>query len=319
VKKIKKIVVFFVIVTVFSATIPRRSYSAGCVPIYNPIINLDWSMFVREFRFIGICFCTDPIPRVGLKIQYADPIGLIETTQKPFFFPSLNINLGMFSGLYKVGSQIDDSGSTVNVHYVWYPVFWVLNILSDVICTQVDPTIIDFGYLSELDPTWTFDELNHFTEPEKLLYANPVAQAVCLADCATSTFQKPLNGLYWCAGCWGSIFPPSGNIQEQKENDVVGSNLIATRLIDKLHSSFLLWATSPGEAVGSSAIPDSICQPVPFPRIVKTQYWIQPACPVTRFGYAIGTLPPVIESFAKAPGFEDFVHVLWRKRVCCLL
>jgi len=234
VKKIKKIFTVFIIIFVFFTAIPRQSYSAGCVPIFNPIINVDWSMFVREFRFLGICACGDPIPRVGFKIRYAEPIGLIETTQKPFFFPSLNLNLGIFSGLYKVGNQLGASGTTVNLHFLWYPVFWVLNIISDVLCMQVDPTTIDFGYLSEVDPTWTFDELNHYLQPEKLLYANPVAQAACLADCAASTFQRPLNPLYWCAGCWGGIFPDTGNIQEQSGNDVTGANLLATRFIDKV-------------------------------------------------------------------------------------
>lgn len=315
----KKVVVVILILFNLCFLIPVKSYSAGCVPIFNPITNVDWSMFVREFRFLGICACSDPIPRKGFKIRYAEPIGLIETTQKPFFFPSLNLNLGVFSGLYKVGNQLGVSGTTVNTHYLWYPVFWVLNILSDVLCMQVDPTSIDFGYLSEVDPTWTFDELNHYLQPEKLLYANPVAQSVCLADCAASTFQRPLNSLYWCAGCWGGIFPDTGNVQEQGGNDVTGANLIATRFIDKAHSSFLFWATSPGEAVGSEEIPDSICQPVPFPRIIKTQYWLQPACPVIRFGYALGTIPAYTSTFAKAPGFEDYVFVLWRKRICCLL
>jgi len=317
--KSKKIIIIAVVLSVIFISMPRKSHSAGCVPMFNPITDVDWSMFVREFRFLGICACGDPVPRVGLKIQYAEPIALIETTQKPFFFRSINIDLCMASGLYKVGSQMGDSGSSLNSHFVWYPVFWVLNILSDVLCMQADPTSIDFGYLSEVDPTWTYDELNHFIQPEKLLFANPIAQSACLADCAASTFQKPLNLMFWCAGCWGGIFPDSGNVQEQKQNDIVQSNLTATRIIDKMHNAFLLWATSPGETVGLSEIPDSICQPMPFPRIIKTQYWLQPACPVTRNAYAIGTIPPVFEAFAKSPGYEDYVHVLWRKRVCCLL
>jgi conjugal transfer pilus assembly protein TraU len=316
----KKYLVVIIILSILITGIPVKKVSAaGCIPMFNPVTNVDWSMFVREFRFLGICACGDPIPRVGFRIRYAEPLGLIETTQKPFFFPSFNLNIGLFAGLYKVGSQVDDSGSTIHVHYIWYPVFWVLDILSSVLCMQVDPTAVDIAYLSELDPTWNYDELSHILQPDKLLYANPIAQAACIADCAASTFQRPLNALYWCAGCWGSIFPQTGNVQEQKRNDVIASYLIATRLIDQLHTSFVLFATSIGEAAGTEEVPNSICNPVPFPRIIKSQYWLQPACPVVRFGVAIGTIPPVMESFAKAPGFEDYVHVLWRKRECCLL
>ncbi|MCD8567502.1 MAG: TraU family protein [Geovibrio sp.] len=317
----KRLIASVLVVIMLFTAVPnfQTAHAAGCVPFFNPITNVDWSMFIREFRFLGICICTTPVPRVGFKIRYAEPIALIETTQKPFFFPSFNLNLGIFSGLYKVGSQVDDSGSTIQSHYLWYPVMWVLNILSSVLCLQVDPTSIDIGYMSELDPYHEFDELNHLVQPEKLLFANPVAQAACIADCVASSFNRPLNPLYWCAGCWGSIFPDSGNVQEQKRNDVVGSHLVSTRMIDKLHNAFMLWATSPGEIIAGEGVPDSICNPVPFPRIIKSQYWLQPACPIVRYGLPIGVIPLLSEFFAKAPGFEDYVHVLWRKRECCLL
>jgi len=306
VKKNNKIIVIFTIVTIFCTAIPNRTYSAGCVPSFNPISDVDWSVYSRTFSFEGYCYC--PPYRYGLKIKYAEPIALIESTQKPFYFPSFNMNLSSTKGMNKVGSQLGDSGTTVNSHFIWYPVFYVLNIISDALCSTGGSTSIDIAYMSEVDSTWTYDELNHYIQPEKLLFANTIAQVACLADCVASTFNYPLDPMFWCAGCWGGIFPDSGNVQEQKQNDIVQSNLIVTRLIDKLHNYGVLWDTI-----------HYSCQPFYTPRIIKSQYLLQPACPVKRNAYTIGTIPVIFEAFAKSPGFEDYSHVIWRKRSCCLL
>lgn len=315
----KRFVAIIIMTALMLPLLPGKAQSAGCVPFFNPITNVDWTVFIREFRFKGICYCATPVPRFGIKIRYAEPIALLETSSKPFFFPSFNINLNFLSGLYGVGNNTAHAGSTMHNHYVWYPVFWVIDVLTGILCMQVDPTWIDIAYMSELDPTWKFDELNFFIQPEKLLYANPVAQAICVADCIAATFQRPINALYWCNGCEGGIFPDSGNTQEQRSNDIAGRNLLNVRLLDKLHSSFVLWATNPGEAVGADDVPNPLCNPIPFPRILKSQYLLQPACPIVRFALKPGTMPVAYEFFAKAPGFEDYVNVLWRYRECCLL
>lgn len=306
-----------IIITIFS-TIPSNVNAAGCVPMFNPIDNVDWTTYIRSFKFLGVCTCSTP-PRFGVKIRYAEPLGLIETTSKPFFFPSFNINLNYLSGLFDVGNNLASHGTTMQVHYLWYPVFWVLGLLTDVLCLQVDPTSIDIAYMSEVDATWKLDELNDYIQPEKLLYANPIAQSICVADCVASTFQNPLNTLYWCDGCEGAIFPDTGNDAERAGNDLAGRNLLDVRLIDKLHSSFLFWVTDPAEAIAGESIPSPLCSPVPYPRIVKSQYLLQPACPATRFALQIGTMPIAYEFFGKAPGFEDYVNLVWRYRTCCLM
>lgn len=90
--KIKKYTALLLIAMTLITATPYKASAAGCVPRFNPIYNVDWSMFVREFRFfLGICACGAPVPRVGFRIRYAEPISLIETTQKPFFSSQLLI------------------------------------------------------------------------------------------------------------------------------------------------------------------------------------------------------------------------------------
>ncbi|GER94905.1 hypothetical protein A45J_2671 [hot springs metagenome] len=63
----------------------------------------------------------------------------------------------------------------------------------------------DIAPPSELDPRQNDDQLSLLFQPEKLLYANPIAQAICFADCVSASTWKPINALNWCAGCWGTI------------------------------------------------------------------------------------------------------------------
>jgi len=58
--------------------------------------------------------------------------------------------------------------------------------------------------------------------------------------------------------------------------------------------------------------------PKAFPRIVKSQYWLNLAYPVSWDAVPIGDFPPKWSWFKKSPGNEDFVWAVWRIRDCCL-
>jgi hypothetical protein len=67
------------------------------------------------------------------------------------------------------------------------------------------------AYITELDPLWNADELSFILNPEAILFGNPIAQAACAADCVAATAGFPLNPLFWCGGCQGSLYPFTGN------------------------------------------------------------------------------------------------------------
>jgi hypothetical protein len=54
---------------------------------------------------------------------------------------------------------------------------------------------LDMMYMSELDPTWNVDELAFFMNPEAVVFANPLAVAACMVDCATTTASMPMTSL----------------------------------------------------------------------------------------------------------------------------
>ena len=91
--------------------------------------------------------------------------------------------------------------------------------------------------LSEYEPTWNRDDLAMIFSPEAVLFANPLAQAACSADClAASSPLGPLDPLIWCAGCQNSIYPMTGNVAGH-ESALQSSLLTVQRMHTKMHRS----------------------------------------------------------------------------------
>ncbi|MEJ2464018.1 MAG: TraU family protein [Candidatus Thiodiazotropha sp.] len=65
--------------------------------------------------------------------------------------------------------------------------------------------------------------------------------------------------MFWCAGCQGSLYPLGGNTSEQT-GGVMASNLLAERLVAKMHRQLMAWDTTGWE-----------CGNTPMPIIKKSQ------------------------------------------------
>jgi len=316
---------------------------AGTPPCINPISTIDWSFFVDVLEFRGVCTCSSPGKiKIGLKWRVAEPIAFVETPRKAWEFPCFGIKKKKTEVSKKDGYTNGVQGAKTNIHYIKYPVFAVLNLAMDNLCVMkrgekdeagnivsgID--ILPTGF-SEINPLVWDDYLSVLVEPEKLLFANPTAQVSCLADCVASSSagenldssESVRNSLFWCAGCWGAIYPDTTSTYGQ--DDIVESALEVVRILDMLHSSFQLfdykevsgleWASR----FANAAVPSDVaCVPKAFPRIVKSQYWLNLAYPVSWDAVPIGDFPPKWSWFKKSPGNEDFVWAVWRIRDCCL-
>jgi conjugal transfer pilus assembly protein TraU len=327
------------LVTVFFAVA-----KAGTPPCINPISTIDWSFFVDALEFEGVCTCSTPGQiKIGLKWRVAEPIAFVETPRKAWEFPCFGIKKSVTKVSKKDGYTNGVQGAKTNVHYIKYPVFAVLNLVMDNLCVLKKGEKDDSGQIvngldilptgfSEVNPLIWDDYLSVLVQPEKLLLANPVAQVACLADCVASSSasdddldsaESMRNSLFWCAGCWGAIYPDTTSIYGQ--DDIVESALEVVRILDVLHSSFQLmsfkevsgldWSANFSE---SSVPSDVACNPKVFPRIIKSQYWLNLAYPVSWDAIPIGDFPPKWSWFKKSPGNEDFVWTVWRIRDCCL-
>lgn len=290
----------------------------------NPITDVCWDCLFpihisgenvtpkhKDFVKYKDTLCHCPGGLVGLPFAFWEPSRLIEVSRVPYKLLSFGgITLG--KAPLKQGTISQNPWGSKSFHHVHYIVFPILSVLEtglDFVCADDFP--VDIGYMSEFDPFWNDDSWSTLLNPETLLFANALAQAACIADCAASSFGKPIGKLFWCAGCQGSLYPftghcchPSGAVQT--------SSLLVHRLLAKLASIYAIQSFEEGE----------FCKKTPSRRILKTAFKTQLAYPKAQTKgpcNALGSSAALWSAGKTYPfGGEDFVYVIWQKKHCCL-
>lgn len=265
-----------------------------------------------------ICACSTPVPRIGIAMGFWEPVRLADVTAKPWCFVNLGgktISPGFDIGWGRAERTPDgpNTGAKWNVHWYIYPLIYWMEILTDMAC--MEQSSFDIAYVSEIDPLWQDDALTALINPEVAIFANPIAQVACAADCAQATRKLPIDELFWCAGCQGPMYPMNGNVAEEV-GQVQSSRLAVARFAYKMHRQGLAWGT-----MGSKGL----CAKYLMPVMRKQQYRVQAVNPrpMVKGRYAC----PTIGSSDMMPGSgralpavgEDFGYLIWRKRNCCVL
>lgn len=309
---------------------------AKCVgKITNPITDVCWSCIfpisIGSFTVLEgvesydtqnspspVCACGAPIPRVGISVGFWEPIRLVDVVREPYCFVNLG-GMKLDPGVHAAhGAQSYDDSTTrmgnYQVHWYQYPAIYWLKLISFAVC--LENTEFDIAMLSEFDPAWDDDLVNFVLFPEAALFGNPIAQGACAADCvAASTGKLPIDALFWCAGCQGSMYPMSGTISNQV-SPIQASLLLVERMTFKLHRL--------GDLRGSMGIA-ATCGTYPMPIMDKSQYKSQMTYPVTASDKGgvfacnpFGRSTVLWESGKTRPvKGEDFGYLVWRKRNCC--
>lgn len=311
--------------------LPLESIMAGnCVGKFvNPITDICWKC-IFPIRIAGLkvasgepdpkgskgplCTCGTPIPRIGIPISFWEPARLVDVTRTPYCL----VNMGGLqianTGIKDRGHVSDEEGDGVkrsfyNVHWYVYPVLHIFKVLLDFIC--LEKASIDLAYLTELDPLWNDDEKSAILNPEGVLFGNPLAQAACLGDCLAASAHLPLDPIFWCNGCQGSLYPFSGTVADHTSG-VQASLLLTGRMMAKLHREGLLWGYM-GEA--------GLCGKYFMPVIRKSQYRTQMTYPraQTQECQPFGKTEVLWQGGREYPyQGEDFGYLIWRRRDCCL-
>lgn len=301
--------------------------------LFNPITDIDYKGFfpvtIGGFTVAGfgqedtpptsdapVCFCPDRPPPLdvlpGIPVSFWEPVYLIEVVRNPYCFPSLGgMDLSQTIQGFGTNSRTEEYAhhhAFYHVHFYAYPVFYLLKLANDFACLQSGE--FDLSYITELDPAWNLPELSALLTPEIFLFANPASIAVCATDCSGATAGFPLDPLFWCAGCWGGIYPLNGALSGGDASPLQASALIASRLLFRLHRQGLLLGTV-GEV--------GLCNKYPMPIMRKSQYKLQLAYPKVGKVFQIGRSEFVWGTASTFPvAGEDFVYVVWRKRECCV-
>lgn len=243
----------------------------------------------------ALCFCTDDlgVAEIGFGIGMWQPSRLVEIVRKPYCSPTLGgVTLRDSFRLWGMRDGGDSSDNQFyNYHWFSFPLLEILELLITPECNAGGYTDFDLMYMSEVDPTWNEDEVALFTNPEAAVAANPLLQMACMADCAGSTFNAPLESLWWCSGCWGSLYPFTGNVNAGGSMPRVTS-LLATRAAAALHRRGLAWKT-----VGD----DAMCGGQIYPMLPKTQYRMQMLFPISEASNEPPTPPAAVDG---NPGAE---------------
>ncbi|MDE2441283.1 MAG: TraU family protein [Betaproteobacteria bacterium] len=300
----------------------------------NPVTDVCWSCLFplsvggmkifpgdrpdTENPSFPVCACGSPIPRIGIAAGFWEPVRLADVTTKPWCFTSLGgkkispgFNIGR--GRASPGGDGNNGGAKWHVHWYVYPLLYWMEILTDMGC--MEQSSFDIAYVTEIDPLWQDDTLTALINPEVAIFANPIAQVACAADCAAATTKLPLDPLFWCAGCLGPMYPMNGNIAAHV-GEIQSSRLALSRFAYKLHRQAIAWGT-----MGSKGL----CGKYVMPIMRKQQYRFQATIPspMVKGRWAC---PPIGASDMKPgsgnaiPGIgEDFGYLVWRKRNCCVL
>lgn len=300
-------------VTLFTGTetAVTPAMGPGLAPYYGPIL-------------CGcVCFFEVCIP--GLPIGYFEPVRLMEVVHDQLCFPTFGISFGSggfsYIGAGSESTQIDALDQNhvyMHVHYMSFPLWYIIGLIVDVLCVNVSIEDIDLLFISEIDPTWNDDVLAMILSPEALVLANPITLMACAADSLAAAVYFPIDPLFWCAGSAGYLYPMDGNVSGAG-NDIQRSALLTYRMLAKLARVGLETFTA-----GNGVL---ICTDLPTGLIVKSQYKFQLLYPIPSYRSAIGSCcfpmgrTSMMWGGAKevpAVG-EDFIWLMWKLQNCCML
>lgn len=324
-----------VILALFLAFAFTGAVQAKCnAKFLNPITEICWDcIFPISIGAISLgtgrpdtrnqafplCACWEGLlPRIGLSIGLWEPARLVDVANEAGCFVNMGFDMDfqlLANGTSTVtASNGADTGSAWQAHYYYYPLISWLGTIIDGLCLET--TVFDVAYISEIDPLWNNVELNNLLNPEAILFANPIAQAACAAECvATSSGSLSMDALFWCNGCQGSIYPIAGEVNSHY-GGVMASQSVATRLTARMHRLLLARKTA--------SVPTA-CSPKIAPIIPKSQYRMQITRPVAKTkgqyaGAPIGASTQFIDAGREFPfNGESFGWLMWRKRNCCAL
>lgn len=316
---------------------PARAQVVQEGNLFNPLSDPNWLSDFFPITIMGIsmggsqpptieeppiCECPShlfgyPVPGIGM--TYWEPNFVVEVSRQPGDMMTLG-GFDIFGGTYSAetgGATSNTAGAgsaganRAQVHWYNYPIFAMIGEEFDSMCTSSAGTF-NLAAITEVDPTWQNDIWSQIFSPEASLFATPIMHLACPADAAASAVAFPLDPIFWCAGAWGSVYPFSGN-PNNESSDQQGNAMLLSKFLARQFRLGLMWAT-----IG----PEAVCSSVPSPIWIKTEFRVDPVFPLPTYGLPIyfgqtevrwGLAPP-----SNFPAHQSSAYLLWQAHQCCL-
>ena len=293
------------------------------IPIEKIANGVDYELFAKEFEITGtIKYCQgkDGIKVPGIMTHLIEPVAFVEAVSRPWYFRTINLSISKstLKTLRKMGTS-RTSGIHAYYHYIKFPLFsMIIPDNKGLLCFQHGG--MDFGYMTETDPTSSIPgvKLRMFADMVQLF--SPQGLASTIFDCiATTTAQfqerpskyvsKIRNTFYYNCGCDGitGISQKEGHTQDPYTSSVAA---VCSTLNLMQYSGMLKKSTS--FSIGG---PDTSCSEKIYPRILKTQWKLQPFYPYTLDSIELGLTGLQWDNFASSGAInDDAVFLLWKRR-----
>ena len=264
-----------------------------------------------------VCMCKDKlgVPYPGFTYGMWQPSKALELVRMPGCLATLDgAQLGFDTSRMGLWPNVDKNLTKgfAQYHFYAYPLLLVLDMFAKAECVKDHYGDIDILFFSEVDPTWSDDMIAYFTNPEAILFGNPVAALACIPDALSATYTKrPISSLYWCAGSWGSMFPLTGHMN-LPTGAVTASSIMAAKMLMAMHRRGVMQKTFS---------PDALCKQQLAIILPKEQYKLSMLYPVpeTNTAHVIGQSEIIWGSNRVVPVTgEDFIYLLFNWVDCCM-
>lgn len=260
-------------------------------------------------------FCSSYSGSKGITIGYWEPTAIVDVTKHPYCMVNMGMKLPIKN--QSLGgsnfSDVEGRNAFYYVHWYKYPLIYWLQILMCEACFEKED--FDIAYLSELDPQWNDSEFAFITNPESVLFSNPVARTSCALDATTSLTKTSIDKLFWCQGSQGSTYPLNGHVAHQA-SPLQAAVLLTERADFKLHRLSAI-KDSQCKDMGNAL---SLCETKFSAIMPKSRYRYQLVNTIAdaKHCHPFGKSVTTFESGHINPKDGDnFGFLVWKKRNCC--
>jgi conjugal transfer pilus assembly protein TraU len=266
-----------------------------------------------------ICNCPDKngVPKFGFSAAFNNPSRMMEVVRTPHCYPLLGgakfSNSFAGQGLKSNGKGEAADKGFYQYHYYAFPLTAMLELLDVPNCNSEGFVDMDLINMSEYNPAHSDDELAFFMTMESIVLG--ALSPICIADCASATFlEHPLEPLYFCAGCWGSLYPFTGNILTDKSMPR-DTSLLTARALALMHRMGMA-----KKSMGNGAK----CGGTVSPMVPKSQYKFSMIYPIAEASpdctHVWGENTLKWGEWRNIPRTgEDAIYLIFKYTDCCLM